>query len=188
MDPPATKPDVGHGGNGVVVRAPVTRYPITAATLQEIRQQIRRDGPRFNGRSWDGATRWNLQWRYRFKASPALGCEIDEIQVEVLAQITMPQWLPETESDEPTKVWWRRYEAALMEHEAGHARRAVDAGRRIRRTLAGTRGTTCDILGRDVNARAQRILEEMRLAQLTYDEETRHGGIQIAAALNTETP
>lgn len=183
-----TDPDVGRGAVGVSVVAPVTRFPITAATVAGIRAQIDRDGPRFNGRAWDGATHWSIRWNYALRTEPGSGCRINDVRVQVRAEITMPEWLPSAESDDDTKLWWRRYESGLMEHEAGHARLAVDAANRIRRALNGRLGMTCAALGESANEDGQKILDDMRARQARYDIETRHGGAQIAAAMRADAP
>lgn len=181
-------PDVGRSGVGVTVLAPVKRFPITAATVAGMRAQIDRDGPRFNGRSWDGATHWNIRWNYSLRRDPGAGCRIHDVRVQVRAEITMPEWLPEAESDDETKLWWRRYESGLMAHEAGHARLAVEAGNRIRRALNGRMGMTCDALRLAADADGRKILDEMRTQQARYDVDTRHGGTQIAAAMRADAP
>lgn len=181
-------PDVGRGGVGVTVIAPVKRFPITAATVAGMRAELRRDGPRINGRSWDGATHWSLRWTYGLRNEPGSGCRVHGVRVEVRADITMPEWLPTVESDDDTKRWWRRYESGLMAHEAEHARLAVDAGNRIRRAVEGRIGMTCDALRASANAEGQKILDEMRAQQARYDIETRHGGTQIAAAMQADAP
>ena len=179
-------PDVGSGTFNVLVSAPVTRYPVTAASVREIREQIRRDGPRANGRAWDGATEWSIRWNFRTVNPMRADCRVEDVRVEVRARITTPEWVPDVEADEATKVWWRRYEAALMEHEAGHARLAVAAGNEIQRSLERMRGD-CRRLADEANAVGRRILDRMRRQQADFDAETRHGAIQIAAAVADTT-
>lgn len=177
-----------HGGNsGVAISAPVTRYPVTASTLADMRAQVRRDGPSINGRRWDGATQWRMSWRYSM-ASDATGCSVKDLRVSLTAAITMPQWLPTAEADDATKLWWRRYESGLMTHERGHAQLAVDAASAFRRALLTVRAPTCDNLRHDITALGEKFMNRLRDAQAAYDVATRHGGTQIAASLNADAP
>lgn len=182
------RPDVGHGRFGVTVDAPVTRYRVTAATFAEIQAEIRRHGPRINGRQWAGATSYNMRWTYVTRPNPLTGCELRDIRIALAAAITMPEWLPEEEADDETKLWWRRFERGLMDHEAGHARLAVNAANRLRDAMARLRAGDCATLQREANDLARRHLEQLRTAQESYDAETRHGGTQITAALRADGP
>lgn len=177
--------DAGH--SGVTVSAPVTRYPITATTVADMRAQVRRDGPLIDGRRWDGAVHWRMQWRYMV-AREATGCTVKNPQVSVTAAITMPQWLPAAEADDETKLWWRRYESGLMTHERGHAQIAVDAAGALRRALLTARAPTCDDLRRDIAALGERAIAQLKGKQADYDLQTRHGGIQITASLKADAP
>lgn len=181
------EPIAGHAAPGVHVSAPVTRYPITAASLNEMRAQMRRDGPRVSGRAWDGATSWNIRWTYSYRGSGA-GCTLADVQVYVTAAVTMPEWRPEQDSDDATRLWWRRYESGLMTHEAGHARLAVEKANAIRRALLGLSRPDCTMLGTDANVLGRRLTDELRAEQARYDAETRHGATQIQASLAADAP
>ena len=178
---------VDAGNSGVVVAAPVTRYPITASTVAEMRAQVRRGGPTIDGRRWDGATRWTMRWQYSM-AREATGCTVKGPRVHLTAAITMPEWTPAAEADDATKVWWRRYESGLMTHERGHAQIAVDAASALRRALLTARAPTCDDLRRDIVALGEQAIARLRGAQSAYDLQTRHGGTQITASLNADVP
>lgn len=185
---PVATADVGHGRIGVTVTAPVTRYRIESATLAEMRAEIRREGPNLNGRRWDGATTWRIGWTYGVAASGVSGCELRDVRVRVTAAISMPEWMPDAESDEATKVWWRRYEGALMKHEEGHARIAVAAANALHARLERMRASTCSLLHQDVSDLGRRHLADLRAKQAQYDADTRHGATQINAALASDTP
>jgi predicted secreted Zn-dependent protease len=184
----AERPDIGHGRFGVTVIAPVTRYPVTATSLGEIQSEIRQNGPRIDGKQWAGVTRYSMRWNYMARPNPLTGCELRDIRIELTAAITMPEWRPEEEADDATKFWWRRFERGLMDHEAGHARLAVDSANRLRDALARLRAGDCNALHREAGAIAQQHHERLRIAQERYDAETRHGGTQITASLRADAP
>jgi predicted secreted Zn-dependent protease len=179
----AAKIDLGASPPGVSVRSSLRKYTVTAATMREIRQALARGPATFDGRRWAGVTHTYIRWKYQYRVASGT-CRVQSPRVELTVTITMPEWLPAHESDEETKVWWHRYHAALFEHELGHGRIGVEAARRVARELdRGASGATCEELGRRLNARGEAILADMRNRQSAYDAETRHGGIQIAAAL-----
>ena len=179
--------EVDAGTAGVIVAAPVTRYPITATTVADMRAQVRRAGPTIDGRRWDGATRWTLRWQYSV-AREATGCTVKDPRVYVTAAITMPEWIPTAEADDATKLWWRRYESGLMTHERGHAQIAVDAASAMRRALLASRAPTCDDLRQEIVAIGEQAVARLRGAQAAYDLQTRHGGTQITESLNADAP
>jgi predicted secreted Zn-dependent protease len=179
----APRLDLGPTPAGVTLRTSLETYPITAANLRDIRRELARGTAAFDGRRWAGVTRTNVRWNYRYRIVSGT-CRLQSPRVELTVAITMPEWLPERESDEETKVWWRRYHAALLEHELGHGRIGADAAGRIARELGdGASSARCEELGRRVNDRGQAILADLRTRQIAYDTETRHGAIQIAIAL-----
>ena len=190
--PAASAPslDLGKAPPGVRVVVTYHTYPITASTLREMRQAIAGSGPMSGGRRWDGVTNASLRWQYAFDSSPA-GCRIRDERTNVDVRITMPEWRPDAEADEGTKLWWARYHAALMEHERGHGRLAVEAAAEIVRQLRLVPvGSRCE----EVSARAGRIgptqLQLLRARQAQYDRETNHGAVQIreATRLNAGAP
>lgn len=185
---PVATADVGHGRVGVTVTAPVTRYRIESATLAGIRAEIRREGPKLDGRRWDGATTWQISWAYGTVAGGVSGCEVRDARVRVTAAISMPEWMPDAEADEATKVWWRRYEGALMKHEEGHARIAVAAANALHARLGRMRASTCSLLHQDVSDIGRQHMTDLKSKQARYDAETRHGATQINAALASDIP
>jgi predicted secreted Zn-dependent protease len=179
----APKIELGPSPPGVSVRTSLRKYTITAASLRDIRRELARGPATFDGRRWAGVTNTYIRWNYQYRVGSG-SCRLQSPRVELTVTITMPEWLPEGESDEDTKVWWHRYHAALFEHELGHGRIGIDAARRVARELdRGASGATCQELGLRVNARAEAILADLRKQQAAYDAETRHGGNQISAAL-----
>jgi len=159
-------------------------YPITATTLREIRTMLAQQGQAIAGRRFAGSTHWAIRWQYRYERR-TLACTLDP-RVELTITITMPEWLPDRETDEDTKTWWRRYHAALLEHELGHARLAIDGAERVARHLADTPArSSCDVVGREANERGSAGVAALRERQAAYDTETRHGADLIGRALAT---
>lgn len=182
--------ELGKAPPGVRVTVTYKTYPITASTLREMRQAIASSGPMSGGRRWDGVTSASVRWYYRFDSSPTR-CLLRDQRTEVDVRITMPEWRPDAEADEDTKLWWARYHAALMEHERGHGRLAVEAAVEILRQLGRLPASTrCDEVSTRANQLGMTQVQLLRARQAEYDRETRHGALQIreATRLRAGTP
>ena len=88
----------------------------------------------------------------------------------------LPKWripanpLPETVSA------WTNFFLNLADHELGHARFAMAATDAVQRSGSGiTAAGDCSKLRSDLNAAAQRVVEEFRKREREYDERTNHG-------------
>jgi predicted secreted Zn-dependent protease len=186
----ATTPhlEVGPVPAGVVVDSRLQYYEVSAASLTEIRQAMRQEGPRSEGRVWSAVTNWRLNWTYQYANHGTSGCELRRVHVRVQAVVTFPRWNPTAEPDSSLLAWWQQFNAGLAEHERGHAVIAVKAGGDIVRSLEGMTGIRCDLLGTQANAVGERLLFAAMTQQREYDRTTRHGQTQIQQAGRLQEP
>jgi predicted secreted Zn-dependent protease len=186
----ATTPhlEVGPVPVGVVVDSRLQYYDVSAASLSEIRQAMRQEGPRSEGRVWSAVTNWRLVWTYQYANRATSGCELRHVHVRVQAVVTFPRWNPTAEPDSSLVAWWRQFNAGLAEHERGHALIAVKAGGEIVRALEGMSGSHCDVLGIQANTVGERLLFAAIAQQREYDRTTRHGQTQIQQAGRLQEP
>lgn len=173
----ATAPpvDVGKVPPDVDVVMSMRYYPVSAATVKALREEMRTVGPSADGRKWAGATQARTRWTFGHLRR-GMVCMLYDVRVIVTAEMRLPRWQPEAPPDSATQAWWDDFSARLLEHERGHVRIAVDGAREIAETLRPLEGSvSCDALTMRANGAAQLILVRARERQTEYDRITGHG-------------
>jgi predicted secreted Zn-dependent protease len=173
----ATAPpvDVGEVPPDVDVVMSTRYYPVSSATVNELREEMRTTGPAADGRKWAGATQARTRWTFSHLRR-GMVCRLFDVRVIVTAEMRLPRWQPEAPPDSATQAWWNDFSARLLEHERGHVRIAVDGAREIAETLRPLEGSvSCDALTMRANGAAQMILVHARERQAEYDRVTGHG-------------
>ena len=173
----ATAPpvDVGRIPADVDVVMSTRYYPVSSATVKELREELRAVGPAADGRKWAGATQARTRWTFGHLRR-GMVCMLHDVRVTVTAEMRLPRWQPAVPPDSATQAWWDDFSARLLEHERGHVRIAVDGAREIAETLRPLEGTvSCDGLTMRANGAAQMILVKARERQAEYDRVTGHG-------------
>jgi predicted secreted Zn-dependent protease len=180
--------DVGPVPAGVVVDARVQYYDVSAATLVDLRRNMARLGPRWEGRTYQAVTQSRFRWDYLTDRRDGTLCRPANVRVTVSTVVLFPRWNPLAEQDSATLEWWHQLNTGLMEHEKGHAHLSVRTAGEIARTLQEMPPVACDALANEVTqAGQQRMLAERRL-QAQYDAETRHGATQIERVMRLSSP
>ena len=170
--------DVGRLPPDVDVVSHMRYYPLSAATVQELRMEMRTAGPFADGRRWAGATQARTRWTFRHLRR-GMTCMLHDVRVVVAVEMRLPRWEPTAPPDSATQAWWDDFSARLLEHERGHVRIAVDGAREIAETLRPLEGSvSCDALTMRANGAAQLILVRSRERQAEYDRITQHGAHQ----------
>jgi len=165
---------------GVVGRTSVFYYDIHGRTFDDLHAEMRRKGPKIDGESFVGEARLPMRLSWRTESLGRNSCSIRDVTVSVTAEITLPRWTP-PENPEPGLVdEWKRFIAALEEHEAGHKDISAKAAREITSRLRGLSGL-CSQLGTRANEFARTIVARTSDEQNAYDAATRHGLTQGTA-------
>lgn len=77
---------------------------------------------------------------------------------------------------------WELYYPALVKHEKGHGKIAINAARKIEKTLLQMPAySNCDSLSNKANLKAQEILVHFRPKHVDYDKRTDHGKTEGAS-------
>ena len=180
--------DVGPVPKGVVVEARVQYYDVSAASLAELRRDMVRLGPRWQGRPYQAVTQSRFRWDYQPTQHESRLCTPGKVKVTVMTVVVFPRWSPTAEPDSATLEWWQQLNAGLMEHERGHANLSVRTAGDIVRSLEGMPPVACDALpSRVTEAGNQWLLADRRL-QARYDADTRHGATQIERVMRLHSP
>lgn len=146
---------------GVSGRTSVFYYDVSGRTIAELRADVRRLGPKINGRSFVGETRSPMRWSWRTESTGGGGCMIRDVTVSLNAQITLPRWAPPPDVDSGVVAEWNRFLTALEVHEAGHKDISAKAGKAIIDRLRGLSGS-CAALGSRANDLAREIVGRAR--------------------------
>jgi predicted secreted Zn-dependent protease len=154
-------------------------YAVYGSTAAALRQSMRESGPASGGRRWDGYTRWNVRWRFRY-APEAGTCRVTEVRVEYTSTIVMPRWRPPPNASPMLRRDWDDFVRALRTHEEGHRNIGADAARQVMRRVGSVTAPSCELIGERANGVGRQTLEEYRVVQRQYDEETGHGRTQGA--------
>lgn len=174
--------------NRVVVDARVQYYDVSAATLTDLRRNMARLGPRWEGRAYQAVTQSRFRWEYVPSRSQTLMCTPGNVRVTVTMVVVFPRWNPIAEPDSVTLEWWHQLNTGLMEHERGHALLSLRTAGEIARSLEGMSPVACDALAIRVSQAGQERLQLERVLQQQYDQETRHGATQIERVIRLRSP
>lgn len=150
-------------------------YPVTGATLPEIRQSIRLSRPWKDRREVDGFTDWRVNWQFNM-ISTAEGCQWSTFTTQTRITMTLPRWTPPTNAPAAVVHIWTNYYAALLRHEVGHGQMASAAADELQRRVKSSGGAgDCESLKRILNGLGETVVAEFRQKDREYDERTRHG-------------
>ena len=180
--------DLGPVPKGVVVDARVQYYDLSAATLAELRRDMARLGPRWNGRAYQAVTASRFRWEFVTTRNSSQFCAAENVKVTMTTVVVFPRWNPTAEPDSATLEWWQQLNTGLMEHERGHASLSLRTAGDIARSIEDIPPTSCDLLERRVTELGrERILNEWA-QQAQYDQDTRHGATQIERVIRLRSP
>jgi predicted secreted Zn-dependent protease len=166
---------------GVQTSIQVEHYDIRGSTAADLRAEMRARGPTGpDGRRFDGYTRWRVSWEYHYRSGGGQ-CAIDSVKTTVQITTTLPRWTDEARGNSALRDQWRRYLAALTQHEDGHAQNGLGAARDIDAAIARLPAEpNCGAMAERANAAGQARLRQYNQRDLDYDRETGHGRSQGA--------
>ncbi len=145
-----------------------------AATLMSSMKQ-RRPG------TYDASTAWRVDGIYESTIN-STECVLRSFRTKLYIRYTFPKWVGLDRADKSLQEEWRRYLAATILHERGHADLGLAAAKEMVRAInSGTwRGASSNELKAQIDQACQDILKEFKAKEAAYDEETDHGRTQGA--------
>lgn len=158
-------------------------YDVSGTTLDEVRTSLDKNGPidPRSERRFHAMTRWSVQLQYNHSMNRER-CYVDSATALVEITTTLPQLKAKAETPPEVVRAFTAYVEKLQLHEKGHGEIAVLIAQRAEAAVAEhPPRLTCDELGRDIGALAERIIrnEGPRL-DAEYDERTQYGRTQGA--------
>lgn len=177
------------GGTGGLTRAQAqnnvfittNRYQIQGKTIAELRRSLNQLRPwKTAARPHDAQTEWRTRMQYRTLTLPGSAWCTNFATVTQIT-LTLPGWTATNGASEETLREWNRYQRALIEHEAGHARHAREGTVELHRRIKLVEPQPdADSLRQRVDAVLAEVQAEVRKKDADYDRETRHGATQGA--------
>ena len=161
---------------GITGGAEVTYYDIQGSSAAQLMAEMRRLGPQ--GGRYFAETESPLRWTWR-STSDGVNCTLSSVSVRMRSEVTLPRWIPPRDTVPGLAAQWSQFIAALETHEVGHKDIAARAAKDILYKLR-TLSTSCATLSDDVRRVTADLVERMRVEQIAYDTETRHGATQGA--------
>lgn len=164
-------------GQSNVVRK-TNYYAMTGSSIRDIQLSLRQTRP------WksphDGSTEWRIQWS-AYMSKDGGQCHCSSFETTTMITVTLPKWVPPTNTLPAVREAWAKYLRALEQHEAGHADIALAATAEMHKRVKDI-GTEpdCDALRTKVKTECDTILEAHRAREKEYDQQTRHGATQGA--------
>jgi len=159
---------------GVSGQTTVVYYDVHGRTVEELRADMERLGPKIDGASYVGETGSPMRWGWRTRSMGGASCTIHDVTVSVSAQIMLPRWTPPNDAEPGLAAEWKRFVDAVEAHETGHKDISAKAAREIIDRVQGLSASCSqiDMRGNDI---ARSIVERAHQQQQAYDAETRHG-------------
>lgn len=154
-------------------------YPVRGRTVQSVGRSLRQAGRSQIGRDAMGLTRWSVRWSWHAQAGDD-GCHLDEVEVTVAIEMTLPEWQDRKASGSTLVDAWDRFERALWVHESGHRDLAMAAGNEILSTLRAFQTPDCAAVDEAARARAREILARYERQSALYERTTGTGRTQGA--------
>jgi predicted secreted Zn-dependent protease len=159
-----------------IIRESIDRYEVRGRTAKELKDGMKRLGPRRGGRRFFGYTNWKVTWK-TFFATRGEEWAISSFDVYVDVTTILPYWNHSEFGADPELVErWDQFLRALEAHEKDHRRLGLEAASAVERRLWGLRGeNTLDDLEAAIHAAAVEAIDGYRETERRFDENTRHG-------------
>jgi predicted secreted Zn-dependent protease len=166
----------------VVENVQEERYVVAGDSASALRTSLNRSGPHSSadGRVYDAATQWGLQWSFRYGDDPG-ACSLQSGTIEMVAVTTLPQLGASSRLDAASMAAWQHYLDALEMHESGHLEGVRQGVRALQAAMNDSPAmATCAELGSYLNALGNAYQDAIRDADTEYDAATGHGRSQGA--------
>lgn len=157
------------GAPGVRLVTHERPYEVDGTTAAELLQSMRRYGP---AAGTFGSHHVEYRRRYALAETPT-GCVAQQVSVEVVSDIILPQWVPPAQVDSQLVAQWMRFVTNLRSHEESHRTIAMRVAEDLVRKLRELQARTC--LGwQDAAGQAmQGALRDYQIRQARYDRDSR---------------
>ncbi len=165
----------------VALARPETRvnnvyYMVEGKTAEDIWADIIAKSPvRQDGKGHVAYTKWHVNWQFWW-IDNADSCEISQVTTKLDITYTLPRLKQTSSIPESVTAHWKKYYAALLDHEQGHKDLGVKAAIEIENKLSnmGPR-RSCKQLELEANKMGKSVIDKYRQLEKEYDRSTNHG-------------
>lgn len=153
-------------------------YEVAPTSKGDLMAVLNRISPiRENGNVFHGYTKYEINWRFWWKSTNNQ-CVFTKVETTLRLEYTMPQ-LKSSKSD--VRVVWSNWYPNLELHENGHGKLAKDTAYKIDKSLLSiSPKANCNLLEKEGNKVAYKLMEKLKKANKEYDITTNHGETQNA--------
>ena len=150
-------------------------FKIYGYTYEDLAEQINLCGPKTDGESFWGHASYNIGWHYDFDDLGS-SCNIKNLAVGIKIDIFLPEWeKPEKFASGLDSLWATQLQD-LIDHENVHRDYDLSAGEEIYSSLSLLPNSdTCDQAKELADSTAYRMVDELKLKNENFDQETSHG-------------
>lgn len=151
-------------------------YKIYGQSESELRESLNQASPcKENGTTFDAHTTWYVKWFFTWKYNDGV-YKISTANSNVEIKFIMPEWSDKARAPKELQKKWENYYQALLSHEIGHRNIGVEAARAVVSAIKNVQpAINAQIIEKNANAAANRVLERYRTQEKEYDRETAHG-------------
>jgi len=155
-------------------------YDVEGKTLDELRKQMKKNGTKWtDGNVYSALTTWDIKYRYDiFNDNGRYSIKSVNTKVNIIYRLPR---MTVAGTDPELTTLWNNYLARLQDHECGHKDIAVKAASEINEIFVSLAGFTSeDELEEQISLRTEEKFRQLKVLQIEYDDETRHGETQGA--------
>ena len=155
-------------------------YEISPRTTYEIKSELRRRSPIHDaGGTFNGHTDWYINWQFqtaRVQIAPEqYGCQLQNIKTKVHVVHILPA-LSRYVTDQKTINIFKKFNAALTQHELNHGNNGITAAREIDKNFHSLEPQqNCYSLSRYADNLGNDIVKYFVDKDSEYDRQTRNG-------------
>lgn len=149
-------------------------YEVSGDSLEALRVSMRERGPvDENGVRRYASTEWKVRWQWERDEKGRVFPESVTLKCDVV--IMLPRLSESSGASEQTKTSWNDLIAKIKEHELQHARHIQTTAPRIQKRIRAQHKRDGFVSVEAANKIAQKVVQEARDLDRTYDSETEHG-------------
>lgn len=166
------------GLNSGLYQLPTTtvNYTVYGATTKEISNQIHTCSPVVHGGSrYAASAEYAINWSYNYKADETGLCSIVDARVGLHIVKLLPKWQPIGSPSNLLQSKWNVFITNLNRHEDGHASIDMRYAEKLLADLSSFPPMECSQIDAAANAKAKYTINELNIANETYDNSTNHG-------------
>ena len=166
------------GLNSGLYQIPTTtvNYTVYGATTKEISNQIHTCSPVIHeGSRYAASAEYAINWSYNFRADETGLCSIVDARVGLHIVKLLPKWQPIGSPSNLLQSKWNVFITNLNRHEDGHVSIDRRYAEKLLADLSNFPPMECSQIDAAANARAKAIINELNVANESYDNSTNHG-------------